>query len=535
MNPKDVRTRIENWILSGTIAASAFGCNLSSEERPMNVVFIMTDQQPTSTLGCYGNPLSPTPNLDRLAQSGARFTNFYIGAHACSPSRAGILTGSYPQRHGVFQNNVKLSDDIPSMGYIMKSSGRDTGYFGKSHLEGATYRDVPGGQTTAEDGQSYYEPFNNGHWYWGRLPGEREIRFEKMKGGKGEDAPQLGFDTWAGGWKDYRSYLNEVGLGELVETHPMVGNHYDIPNTTEDRHQYSLIPEEHHMAAFFTKKALEFLADHRGGSSPFCMVLSYFGPHLPVAPPRPWDEKYALDQIDLPPNHDDHLENKPETLKKNDRCYLLPKWTEEQFKDYIRRYYGYSAYIDHQIGRVLEALAENGLEDNTIVIFTSDHGDMVGAHGSIFKIGTGYEELAKVPFIMRAPGITKPGFVADSLVSNIDIMPTLIDLLELPEQKDMHGKSFKDVLSGASHSFRDRIFSHWGTQSFLTFDGEWKYQLHWKSDMDELYNLRRDPGEMKNLAMDPQYGDIAAENRKAILDWLWETDHPYAEAVSPIR
>ena len=113
----------------------------------------------------------------------------------------------------------------------------------------------------------------------------------------------------------------------------MVGNHYDIPNTTEDRHQYSLIPEEHHMAAFFTKEALEYLADHRGGSRPFCMVLSYFGPHLPVAPPRPWDEKYTLDQIDLPPNHDDRLENKPEALKNNDRCYLLPEWTEESLRE----------------------------------------------------------------------------------------------------------------------------------------------------------------------------------------------------------
>jgi arylsulfatase A-like enzyme len=312
----------------------------------------------------------------------------------------------------------------------------------------------------------------------------------------------------------------------------MVGNHYDIPNTTEDEHQFSMIPQEHHMAAFFTNNAVAFLADHRGGNRPFCMVLSYFGPHLPVAPPRPWDEMYDLDQIELPPNHYDRLENKPEKLRGNDRCYVLPRWTEEQFKDYIRRYYGYSAYIDSQIGRVLEALSENGLDDETIVIFTSDHGDMVGAHGSIFKIGTAYEELARVPFIMRAPGITAPGSVIDGLVSNIDIMPTLLDLLGLDTQSDMHGRSFKALLSGASDTFRDRIFSHWGTQSFMTRDAEWKYQLHWKGDMDELYNLRRDPGEMENLASDPEYRHIAEEHRRAILDWLRETDHPHADAVA---
>lgn len=210
---------------------------------------------------------------------------------------------------------------------------------------------------------------------------------------------------------------------------------------------------------------------------------------------------------------------------------MLPEWTEEQFKDYVRRYYGYSAYIDHQIGRVLDALTECGFEENTIVIFTSDHGDMVGAHGCIFKIGTGHEELAKVPFIIRAPGVIKLGSVTDGLVSSVDIMPTLIELLGLTEHRAMQGISFKELLAKPELSFRDRIISHWSTRSFVTFDGEWKYNLHWKYDVDELYNLFQDPGEMKNLVRDKKYASVAKRKGQEILEWLHETEHPYAEVI----
>jgi arylsulfatase A-like enzyme len=133
---------------------------------------------------------------------------------------------------------------------------------------------------------------------------------------------------------------------------------------------------------------------------------------------------------------------------------------------------------------------------------------------------------------MRAPGFTEPGAVIEVLVSNIDIMPTLIDLLGLTQQENMDGESFKQAFAAGADSFRKRIFIHWSTRSFVTFDGEWKYQLHWKGDTDELYNLRRDPGEMINLVKAPQYRDIAEESRNAILDWLRDTDHPHAEAIN---
>ncbi len=492
--------------VGGALTISTIGCNLGKTKKsPENIVYIMTDQQTVHTLGCYGNPLNPTPNLDRLAETGMRFINFYIGAFPCSPSRATMFTGCYPQKHGVIINNVMLSDDIPSMGFIMKEAGKDTGYFGKSHLKGHMYRDVP-----------WRKPFN-GSWYYRRVPDDREYRFEKVEGGYGEDHPQLGFETWAGGWKQYHSYLREVGLGKFLERRPLPGNHQDVPSGREGKHIYSLLPEEHHMASFFAQKAVEFIQAHRGNKPPFCMVLSFYGPHLPVAPPKPWDEKYTLDQCPLPSNHFDTLEGKPVEQKNNKVCYKLPNWNDEQFKDYIRRYYGYSSYIDHQIGRVLKALTEYGLDDNTIVIFTSDHGDMESAHGFIYKLNNCcYQELARVPFIIRAPGITKPGSVADCLTSNVDVMPTIIDILGLPEQKGMQGLSFYNILTGRKTSFRDDIFVYWGGSSFVTFDGQWKYAIHLKSALNELYDLKQDPDEMKNLATDKKYISIIKEKQKKI-------------------
>lgn len=505
--------------LGGALSISFQACGMRDlRKKPLNVLFIMTDQQPVSTLGCYGNPLDPTPNLDRLAATGIRFTNFYIGAFPCSPSRASIFTGCFPQKHGVFTNNIPLKDEIPSLGFLMRDHGRNTAYFGKSHLKGHMYRDMP-----------WQNPFN-GSWYYRRIPSETEFKTDTIQGGWGEDHSQLGFDTWAGGWKDYHMYLRKVGLGKLLEERPVPGNHNDLPSAPNSEHRYSLLPEEHHMASFFTQKAREFLRNQCGNTRPFCMVLSYYGPHLPVSPPKPWDKKYSLEQCPLPDNHRDTLEGKPNSQRSNDYCYKLPEWSENQFRDYMRRYYGYCAYLDSQIGRVLDALREYDFEDNTIVVFTSDHGDMIGSHGYLYKMeNCAYQELCNVPFIMRVPGVTRPGSVTTGLVSSVDILPSLLELTGVRGGGTVHGNSFARLLYRPGRSFHDRIFIHWGPRSIVSFDGEWKFGLHANAEMDELYNHQQDPGEMENLVMDNKYTPVINEKKKEILDWLNDTGHPYAK------
>jgi len=515
------RRRFLQTLAVGSAAAASFSCSeRNKNKRPLNLLFILTDQQPVSTLGCYGNPLNPTPHLDHLAETGTRFTDFYIGAFPCSPSRASILTGCYPQRHGVTTNNVILSDEVPSLGFLLRDAGRATAYFGKSHLSGHMYRNVP-----------ERKPYD-GRWFYRRVPNETGFVYEMIEGGVGEDQPILGFDTWAGGWRQYHEYLERVGLGELLARRPKPGNHNDLPSGPNTEHRYSLLPAEHHMASFFTQKAEKFIRSRRGSTQPFSLFLSYYGPHLPVAPPKPWDTKYSIEQCPLPSNFFDLLEGKPEHQRINKVCYKLPNWSKDQFQDYIRRYYGYCAYLDAQIGQVLYALSETGLDQNTIVIFTSDHGDMLAAHGMVYKMNrSGYQELANVPFIIRIPGVTRPGSVVRSLSSSVDIFPTLIEMFGLPHIEGLQGKSFSKVLKWPESSFRERIFVHWANDSFVTFDGRWKYALHWNENVDELYDLENDPGELLNLWKDPRYKENVRQSRQAIIDWLYETDHPYAALI----
>ncbi len=504
----------------GLLAACGARALARDGQRP-NIVYIMTDQQPVCTIGAYGNAVVRTPNLDRLAREGMRLNRFFIAGFPCSPSRASMLSGRYPHQHGVVRNDVLFDPAVPCLGDVLNAAGYDTAYFGKWHLGGHMYRNIKG-----------RKPFE-GAWYYRRLPSDQGFAFEAVRGGLGEDAPQHGFQTWAGGWKQYKAYLRRVGLGELVDKYPNLGNHNDLPSAPEGKHMYSQLPEEHHMAAFFAKEAEKFIRSRRGSGRPFGLVLSFYGPHLPVAPPKPWDEMYSLEQAALPANHRDTLEGKPLGQRRNTRCYKLPAWREEQFRDYIRRYWGYCSYIDKQIGRVLAALDECGFAENTIVVFTSDHGDMIAAHGMIFKLGKcAYEELMRVPCIIRAPGVTAPGSVSDALVSNVDFLPTFCELLGIAPPPGMAGRSFADVLRGKRKTFRDAVFCDIMEQTLMVRTERWKFVLNWnKRDLDELYDLDNDPGELRNLAQEAKYKNVVREMLGRIADWLRETEHPYAEVI----
>jgi arylsulfatase A-like enzyme len=489
------------------------------EKRP-NLLWIMTDQQPVNTIRAYGNPIVETPNIDRIANEGVRFDRFHIAAFPCTPSRACFLTGRHAHNNGAVRNDVPLPADVPALGDILKAAGYRTAHIGKWHLSGNMYRNLPSAK-----------PFE-GRWYFERISNPEKYEFERVEGGTGEDSPQHGFDRWVGGWTHYRDYLRTVGFEDLVETSP-VGCHNDAPSGGDDSHAVSRLPEEHHMEAFFANEAVGFLEDQREQEDPFAMVLSFYGPHLPVAPPKPWDDKYPLDKIPLPQNHKDDLTGKPSPQRLNEHCYVLPTWSEDQYRDYIRRYWGYCSYIDRQIGRVLDALDESGESDNTIVLFTSDHGDMVGAHGFIYKLTyCGYDELLRVPFLLRYPGRLRAGSSCGALTSSVDALPTLMELMGVPRPEGIDGRSFLPVLDGASQEHRETLFCN-SSDYNLTATGErWKYVLNWNPrDLDELYDLETDPGEMCNLSSDEKHQEVVQGMQGHIAKWLEETKHPYASTV----
>ena len=296
-----MNTSRRSFLRAAGSAALASGLGHSSGHaagKRLNLLWIMTDQQPVHLVGAYGKAALKTPHLDRIAKEGARFDRYQIAAFPCSPSRACLLTGRYSHHHGVITNDVPLAEEVPALGDLLKQAGYRTGHIGKWHLSGNMYRGIEG-----------RDPFD-GDWYYDRISSDDGYRYEKVPGGTGEDASQHGFDHWSGGWKQYHQYLREVGMQEFAKG-PAVGNHNDAPSGPEGTHMYSKLGEEHHMAAFFAKEAEDFLAEAKAAEAPFGLVVSFYGPHLPVAPPQPWDTLYPLKDMALPANHRDTLEGKP--------------------------------------------------------------------------------------------------------------------------------------------------------------------------------------------------------------------------------
>lgn len=491
-----------------------------SSDRP-NVLLIMTDQQPVSTIGCYGNSVVETPAQDRLAQEGMRFDNFYIAAFPCTPSRATYLTGRYTHNHEVMTNNVELDDALPSIGNTFRDAGYQTAWIGKWHLGGNMYRELTG-----------RGPFDD-CWVQKRVDSTRDFEFVQVEGGTGEDEPRSGFDHWVGGWKHFKAYLQTTDLPDEVKNLPRVGNHQAAPSASDREHSVSLLGEDHHMAHFFADEMVSFLNANR--DNPFCAVLSFYGPHLPVCPPEPWDAMYDLDDVPLPDNYDAPLEDKPRFQSDHDRTYVRDVWSRDEVRDYIRRYWGYVSYIDAQVERVLNALDANGQAENTIVMFVSDHGDMVGQFGMVYKLTyCGYDTLMKVPCLVRWPGRIEAGSVNTSLNSSVDVMPTLLDLAGVDIPDGVDGESIGGIMRGERDVAREEIFTDLMNRGVMLRQGTWKFVLNWKPsdgerDLDELYNLADDPLEEHNLA----YRDRvrAASMRDRILSWLEETGHPYVNTI----
>ncbi len=514
------------------------GCTSNGDKKP-NLLFIMTDQQPFNCVGVYGNDKIHTPNLDQLGAEGVVLENFYIAAFPCSPSRASILSGRYLHNHNVFTNNVWMDTSIQSLGHLFAAADYHTGYFGKAHLGGSMYvgrqdgdgidymHDTTPADPVGEDITQY--------WHYERIEGDSGWLLQRKDGGVGEDFPQLGFRVWAGGWRQYKDWLISHGQDSFALT---AGNHDALQSAPEGEHMYSRLGEDYHMAHFFTEETKTFILEHQKSERPWAAVLSYFGPHLPVSPPQPWDTLHSLEDVDLPHNLIDSLEGKPIAQKKTELQYVLGQWSEDQYKDYIRRYWGYCAYIDNRIGQVFRLLKETGQWDNTIIIFTSDHGDMVAGHGMIFKLGSNaYEELFRVPAIISLPGGEFQGLRIKELASSVDLLPTILDAAGIAVPAEIDGKSLLPFLKDQVAQHRPAVFaeihtSNHGGKVIMCRSQRYKYVYHWlSSDVDELYDLEADPGELNNLIGDESYREVVDNMKDFIVEWSRETGHRYASLI----
>ena len=414
----------------------------ASQERP-NFVFILTDDQRWDAMSCAGHPFLRTPNIDRIAKEGARFTNAFVTTALCSPSRASILTGRYAHFHGVINNKTPLSDDIPTFPQALQKAGYDTAYIGKWHMDG-------------------------------------------------QEGPRPGFNRWMS-FKGQGRYDSQV-FNVNGETVPFTGYITDI----------------------LTRSALEWLKQPR--KSPFCLYLAHKSVHAPFTPAIRHSKLYSDAKIPRPATMNDDLKGKPKWLAAYQQTRMGVK-DAEKFEQFVRNYNRCLVSVDEGVGKVMAALDDLGVLDNTVVVFMGDNGFFQGEHGLLDKRAM-YEESIRVPILMRYPRLVKPGTPVNGIALNIDICPTFLELAGAKLPDGVQGRSLLPLLKGRRSGWRtDFLYEYFPEPGFAVPEvrgvrGErWKYiEYPGIADTAELYDLKNDVVELHNLI-----GDASAEKELASL------------------
>jgi choline-sulfatase len=436
-----------------------------------NVLLIVSDDL-AATLGCFGHPLAKTPNLDALAKRSVRFDRAYCQFPHCNPSRSSFLTGLRPNTTRVTLNEDNLYDNLPgivTLPAFFRQNGYATARCGKIFHLG-----VPAGTESRDDpkGWDFGTPFRDERPY----PKSRESKVA-VKTGKKQGLP----------WQEI-----DCTDDDLVD-----GN--------------------------FAREAIAWL-ERRDRTKPFFLAVGFHRPHLPFATPAKYYDLYPFDQIKLPnePANDEAdipLPARNEAVEQ----YALTA-TPEQRRAAIRAYLAAVSFMDVQAGRVVEALHRLGVADNTIIVFTGDHGWHLGEHGLWHKRSL-FEQSARVPFIVHTPGAKGNGQASSSLVELLDIFPTLCDLAALTPPKNLEGQSLRALLDDPRRTIKNAAFTqarrgpgaqNWG-RSVRT--ARWRC-TEWDEGRNgiELYDHDNDPGEFTNLAEDSRHVGILKELRALLAE-----------------
>jgi len=482
-----------------------------------NVLFIQCDQLNARALSCYGSPV-PTPNIDRLANEGVRFTDAVCSTPMSSPARGSMVTGQYPHQNGVvsnIDNELGLPHDYPTTDMFLNHAGYLTHHYGKWHLEydGAT----------REMGLDYYpDPYTYERQYRDEF---KPVFAEWMDSDKGE-------------WMDYYGLHFPVELSkDWLEMRPhlieAIGD--NPPRDLATKMGRFRGKEEQWLDAITTAKSLERMDSCKASGKPFSITCSYQWPHDPNFIHSPYYEDFKPE--DFTPSQIDTIEN----LFKKDFGYKLAKGLGDKGKrEFLRIYYGAVKFIDDQIGLLYERLKNNGQLDNTIIIFTADHGDMLTNHSMIWKSTTAfYREIVNVPLIIRYPAAFGAS-VCDAQVCHLDIPATIFALTNQKMPWQAEGLSLVPLMQGKikaadfrKYNFCERVSSDKTTPekrgvgpaskgAFMVQSAQWKYMIY-PSGHEYLYDRIHDPAETKDLAADSAAAKTKEELRSVIRDWLQAT------------
>ena len=490
--------------------------------RQPNILFIMTDQQRFDCLGVNGNPIIHTPNLDRLARSGVDVKKYYVNAPVCVPSRCTLFTGRYPHATRIRQNFCMLERGREiHLFRALKHEGYSLGYIGKNHLledeewQNFDYTDV---------------------WGYDHEMSPEETKTQEFA--QGRMKPMVERGAWAGAtFHDF----------PLETTRPYVK----------------------------ADSAIRFLKGHRGqetseGRCPFCLTLSFSDPHAPHIAPRKFESVYPLDTLTPYPTREGELQEKAARFGIKYLAQQADQATDEDKRRFMAVYYAMISWVDEQIGRVLDTLDDLGLREDTIVVFTSDHGEFCFEHDMVKKDLVLLESLLHVPFLVSWAGTIPAGTVDDTFTEEVDVVPTLLESVGAQVPFGVQGKSVLPILMGQGGAgdsdgtsdrvtvrHKDAVFAEscppWlynPFESFETFREDWEanHDTHFPFNIpgdynkavrddrfryiwygtgeEELYDLEADPHEQHNVAADQEYRQAKLEMKCRLLEWNIMTEDP---------
>ena len=470
-----------SFLAQASLAAAALGlpsaapaADESKRKGRPNILVIMTDEHNASVMGCAGNPIIHTPNLDGLAKDGVMFDACYCASPLCVPSRLSFTTGKYASRVGAWNNDCELSSpDYPSLPAALNSVGYESFLCGKMHYAA-----------------------------------DRRYGFKEIGGN---------FNT---------SIKTNQGVrrdpDDLAPT-PGISERFNEFHTADSSHGM-----DHDLAV--TKGVLGFLKDRKQEDAPFFLLAGYICPHFPLLVPEKYWEEYK-GKVPMPVIPEGYLDKLPRNYKHLRVGFNVEDVPEDMVRKGRELYYGLVQWTDEQIGGVLRALAASGMAENTVVIYTADHGENMGEHGLWWK-NCVFDTADRVPLIMRWPGRWTGGQRRTEACSLLDVVQTIADIGHADMPKDCNGDSMLGWLDHPDKKWKDRAVSEYYAHNIasgyaMIRMGQYKYVYHTPPDAEhsaerELYDLKADPGELNNLAAQPEQAERTASMHAALIKEIGE-------------
>ena len=455
-------------IFSVLVAILLSSCRKDPQDKKTNILIIQPDQHRADVMGCAGNSMAITPNLDNLASTGVRFSHAASASPVCCPFRATLQTGLYIHEHGVVENGIQLKRELKTIGEIFSDNGYATGYIGKWHLEGFLPKEKVGG---------YVEP--------------------------GE--PRQGWQEWLGYEKSHEFF--EVWK-------------YNDQKEQVQVEGYDWEPTWH------TDMALDFIKRKTDEKQPWCYYIAYGPPHKPEQCTPEFLNMYNPEDFLLPPD-----------AEKN-----LSEDEKQELRKILQTYYAQVTAVDFEVGRLQQGLKALGADKNTILVYVSDHGDVLGSHNveivnkyietnrnvdnTLRTKGKPFSTAMRIPFILSGPGIKEPGLVSDALVSSVDLAPTILDLAGIEVPNYMLGKSMAGWYTDGQGPYQPYLYMglHNNQNAWrAVWDGQYLLSM---LDYQLFYDHAKDPYELENLNNNPAFSEKRKKYQSILVNLAKESGDP---------